>query len=150
MHEVRPDDLFWKVAIETKPWRLRLTKCYCRLVVYERSMSGTPAALRLSLSSPQKKLRQHIAMRSTIVQDIMIPYVENILPALFENDLPAQSGIVLHSVDGCCIEFAVYGVLQSKPQSGVSRIGLPGLHDGVVCAAVGKYLRNVGEDVLYR
>merc|ERR1719446_2008125 len=32
----------------------------------------------------QKQLRMHIAMRSTIVQDIMIPYVENILPALYE------------------------------------------------------------------
>lgn len=32
----------------------------------------------------QKKLRQHLATQSTIVQDIMVPYVYNILPALYD------------------------------------------------------------------
>lgn len=36
----------------------------------------------LYCSENQKKLRQHLATQSTIVQDIMIPYVHNILPAL--------------------------------------------------------------------
>jgi len=36
-------------------------------------------------SENQKKLRQHLATQSTIVQDIMIPYVHNILPALYDN-----------------------------------------------------------------
>jgi len=35
-------------------------------------------------SENQKKLRQHLATQSTIVQDIMVPYVYNILPALFD------------------------------------------------------------------
>ncbi|CAE7210450.1 GIP [Symbiodinium necroappetens] len=39
----------------------------------------------LYCSANQKKLRQHLATQSTIVQDIMIPYVYNILPALFDN-----------------------------------------------------------------
>ncbi len=30
----------------------------------------------------QKKLRMHLATQSTIIQDIMFPYVDNILPAL--------------------------------------------------------------------
>mmetsp|Transcript_40622 Transcript_40622/g.91633 ORF Transcript_40622/g.91633 Transcript_40622/m.91633 type:complete len:740 (-) Transcript_40622:113-2332(-) len=41
----------------------------------------------LYCSENQKKLRQHLAIHSTIVQDIMIPYVLNILPALY--DTPA-------------------------------------------------------------
>jgi len=39
----------------------------------------------LYCSENQKKLRQHLATQSTIVQDIMIPYVHNILPALYDN-----------------------------------------------------------------
>lgn len=35
-------------------------------------------------SENQKKLRQHLATQSTIVQEIMIPYVYNILPALYD------------------------------------------------------------------
>merc|ERR1719482_1899056 len=38
----------------------------------------------LYCSENQKKLRQHLATQSTIVQDIMIPYVDNILPALYD------------------------------------------------------------------
>jgi hypothetical protein len=38
----------------------------------------------LYCSANQKHLRSHLSLRSTIVQDIMIPYVENILPALYE------------------------------------------------------------------
>lgn len=38
----------------------------------------------LYCSENQKKLRQHLATQSTIVQDIMIPYVYNILPALYD------------------------------------------------------------------
>lgn len=38
----------------------------------------------LYCSENQKKLRQHLATQSTIVQDIMIPYVHNILPALYD------------------------------------------------------------------
>jgi hypothetical protein len=38
----------------------------------------------LYCSENQKKLRQHLATQSTIVQDIFFPYVENILPALYE------------------------------------------------------------------
>lgn len=39
----------------------------------------------LYCSENQKKLRQHLATQSTIVTDIMIPYVHNILPALYDN-----------------------------------------------------------------
>ena len=39
----------------------------------------------LYCSENQKKLRQHLATQSTIVQDIMIPYVYNIIPALYDN-----------------------------------------------------------------
>eukprot|EP00927_Polykrikos_kofoidii_P070665 TRINITY_DN67076_c0_g1_i1.p1 TRINITY_DN67076_c0_g1~~TRINITY_DN67076_c0_g1_i1.p1 ORF type:complete len:807 (-),score=148.73 TRINITY_DN67076_c0_g1_i1:324-2606(-) len=39
----------------------------------------------LYCSENQKRLRQHLATQSTIVQDIMVPYVHNILPALFDN-----------------------------------------------------------------
>eukprot|EP00931_Biecheleriopsis_adriatica_P005865 TRINITY_DN107345_c0_g1_i1.p1 TRINITY_DN107345_c0_g1~~TRINITY_DN107345_c0_g1_i1.p1 ORF type:complete len:758 (-),score=187.11 TRINITY_DN107345_c0_g1_i1:99-2372(-) len=39
----------------------------------------------LYCSENQKKLRQHLATQSTVVQDIMIPYVHNILPALHDN-----------------------------------------------------------------
>mmetsp|Transcript_82957 Transcript_82957/g.231423 ORF Transcript_82957/g.231423 Transcript_82957/m.231423 type:complete len:764 (+) Transcript_82957:106-2397(+) len=39
----------------------------------------------LYCSENQKKLRQHLATQSTIVQDIMIPYVHNILPALYDH-----------------------------------------------------------------
>jgi len=39
----------------------------------------------LYCSENQKHLRQHLATQSTIVQDIMIPYVDNILPALYDN-----------------------------------------------------------------
>jgi len=38
----------------------------------------------LYCSENQKKLRQHLATQSTVVQDIMIPYVHNILPALYD------------------------------------------------------------------
>lgn len=38
----------------------------------------------LYCSENQKKLRQHLATQSTIVQDIMVPYVLNILPALYD------------------------------------------------------------------
>mmetsp|Transcript_40165 Transcript_40165/g.63763 ORF Transcript_40165/g.63763 Transcript_40165/m.63763 type:complete len:734 (-) Transcript_40165:217-2418(-) len=38
----------------------------------------------LYCSENQKNLRQHLATQSTVVQDIMIPYVYNILPALYE------------------------------------------------------------------
>ncbi|CAD7948427.1 unnamed protein product [Amoebophrya sp. A25] len=39
----------------------------------------------LYCSENQKKLRMHLATQSTIIQDIMFPYVDNILPALMEN-----------------------------------------------------------------
>lgn len=39
----------------------------------------------LYCSENQKKFRQHLATQSTVVQDIMIPYVHNILPALYDN-----------------------------------------------------------------
>jgi hypothetical protein len=38
----------------------------------------------LYCSENQKKLRQHLATQSTVVQDIMVPYVHNILPALYD------------------------------------------------------------------
>lgn len=38
----------------------------------------------LYCSENQKKLRQHLATQSTVVQDIMVPYVQNILPALYD------------------------------------------------------------------
>jgi len=45
----------------------------------------------LYCSENQKNLRQHFATQSTIVQDIMVPYVQNILPALFDNPLCGPS-----------------------------------------------------------
>jgi hypothetical protein len=38
----------------------------------------------LYCSENQKKMRQHLATQSTVVQDIMIPYVHNVLPALYD------------------------------------------------------------------
>eukprot|EP00928_Gymnodinium_smaydae_P087570 TRINITY_DN71821_c0_g1_i1.p1 TRINITY_DN71821_c0_g1~~TRINITY_DN71821_c0_g1_i1.p1 ORF type:complete len:758 (-),score=189.29 TRINITY_DN71821_c0_g1_i1:73-2346(-) len=39
----------------------------------------------LYCSENQKKLRQHLATQSSIVAEIMIPYVNNILPALYDH-----------------------------------------------------------------
>lgn len=47
----------------------------------------------LYCSENQKKLRQHLATQSTIVQDIMIPYVHNIIPALYDNPACCPSNI---------------------------------------------------------
>lgn len=41
----------------------------------------------LYCSENQKKLRQHLSTQSTVVQDIMIPYVHNILPALYDQPM---------------------------------------------------------------
>lgn len=47
----------------------------------------------LYCNGSQGKLRQHLATQSTIVQDIMIPYVYNILPALYDNPSCGPSNI---------------------------------------------------------
>jgi hypothetical protein len=66
-------------------------RCICQ---HQESHSRTDVLVKAFLgmihnsllycSSNQKNLRSHLSIRSTIVQDIMIPYVENILPALYE------------------------------------------------------------------
>jgi len=67
-------------------------RCICQ---HQMSHSNTDIVVKhflttihnslLYCSENQKKLRQHLATQSTIVQDIMIPYVHNILPAMYDN-----------------------------------------------------------------
>lgn len=67
-------------------------RCICQ---HQQSHSRTVIIVRYFLtaihncllycSENQKKLRMHLSTQSTIIQDIMFPYVDNILPALMEN-----------------------------------------------------------------
>jgi hypothetical protein len=66
-------------------------RCICkhqmshsRTDIIVKAMLTTVHNSLLYCSENQKKLRQHLATQSTIVQDIMIPYVDNILPALYD------------------------------------------------------------------
>jgi len=61
----------------------------------------------LYCSENQKKFRQHLATQSTIVQDIMIPYVANILPALYDNPACGPSMIEWQNLKAVLQTFVV-------------------------------------------
>jgi len=61
----------------------------------------------LYCSEHQKKLRQHLATQSTIVQDIMIPYIHNILPALFDNPCCGPANIEFQNLKSVLQTFVV-------------------------------------------
>jgi len=67
-------------------------KCICqhqmshvRTDILVKSFLTTVHNCLLYCSNNQQQLRQHLATQSTVVQDIMVPYVYNILPALKDN-----------------------------------------------------------------
>ncbi|CAD7961094.1 unnamed protein product [Amoebophrya sp. A120] len=61
----------------------------------------------LYCSENQKKLRMHLATQSTIIQDIMFPYVDNILPALYENTKFTLDGIEYQNLKATLQTFVV-------------------------------------------
>eukprot|EP00443_Scrippsiella_acuminata_P112651 CAMPEP_0115745902 /NCGR_PEP_ID=MMETSP0272-20121206/92357_1 /TAXON_ID=71861 /ORGANISM="Scrippsiella trochoidea, Strain CCMP3099" /LENGTH=716 /DNA_ID=CAMNT_0003190819 /DNA_START=158 /DNA_END=2308 /DNA_ORIENTATION=- len=72
----------------------------------------------LYCSENQKKLRQHLATQSTIVQDIMIPYVHNILPALYDNPACGPSNIEWQNLKSVLQTFTVvtFNINVFRPQ----------------------------------
>ncbi|CAJ1375049.1 unnamed protein product [Effrenium voratum] len=72
----------------------------------------------LYCSENQKKLRQHLATQSTIVQDIMIPYVHNILPALMDNPACGPSIIEWQNLKAVLQTFVVvtFNINVFRPQ----------------------------------
>jgi len=72
----------------------------------------------LYCSENQKKLRQHLATQSTIVQDIMIPYVHNILPALYDNPTCGPANIEWQNLKSVLQTFAVvtFNINVFRPQ----------------------------------
>jgi len=72
----------------------------------------------LYCSENQKKLRQHLATQSTIVQDIMIPYVANILPALFDNSACGPAMIEWQNLKSALQTFVVvtFNINVFRPQ----------------------------------
>lgn len=72
----------------------------------------------LYCSENQKKLRQHLATQSTVVQDIMIPYVHNILPALYENPNPGPQSIEWQNLKSTLQTFVVvtFNINVFRPQ----------------------------------
>ena len=59
-----------------------------------------------------------MALRSTIVQDIMIPYVENILPALLENQNVTTSTLEWQNMKAALQTFCIctYNINVFRPQ----------------------------------
>mmetsp|Transcript_16968 Transcript_16968/g.36531 ORF Transcript_16968/g.36531 Transcript_16968/m.36531 type:complete len:737 (+) Transcript_16968:131-2341(+) len=72
----------------------------------------------LYCSQNQQKLRQHLATQSTIVQDIMIPYVHNILPALYDNPSCGNSNIEFQNLKSVMQTFVVvtFNIKVFRPQ----------------------------------
>merc|ERR1712100_100326 len=72
----------------------------------------------LYCSENQKKLRLHLATQSTIVQDIMIPYVHNILPALYDNQNPGPKSIEWRNLRSTLQAFVVatFNINNFRPQ----------------------------------
>jgi len=72
----------------------------------------------LYCSENQKKFRQHLATQSTIVQDIMIPYVANILPALYDNPACGPSMIEWQNLKAVLQTFVVvtFNINVFRPQ----------------------------------
>eukprot|EP00397_Hematodinium_sp_SG-2012_P007031 GEMP01007071.1.p1 GENE.GEMP01007071.1~~GEMP01007071.1.p1 ORF type:complete len:725 (+),score=139.85 GEMP01007071.1:25-2199(+) len=75
-------------------------RCICQ---HQQSHSHTDVIIKhflttihnclLYCSENQKKLRQHLSTQSSIVEDIMLPYVDNILPALLDNPNVSQDAV---------------------------------------------------------
>jgi len=72
----------------------------------------------LYCSENQKKLRQHLATQSTVVQDIMIPYVHNILPALYDNPVAGPACIEWQNLKATLQTFVVvtFNINVFRPQ----------------------------------
>mmetsp|Transcript_54235 Transcript_54235/g.129254 ORF Transcript_54235/g.129254 Transcript_54235/m.129254 type:complete len:735 (-) Transcript_54235:86-2290(-) len=72
----------------------------------------------LYCSENQKKLRQHLACQSTIVQDIMIPYLHNILPALYDHANPGPTLIEWQNLKSTLQTFVVvsFNINVFRPQ----------------------------------
>lgn len=72
----------------------------------------------LYCSMNQKKLRMHLATQCTVVQDIMIPYVHNILPALYDNPKPGPSSIEWQNLKSTLQTFVVvtFNINNFRPQ----------------------------------
>merc|ERR1712087_949679 len=66
----------------------------------------------------QKNLRQHLATQSTVVQDIMIPYVYNILPALYEMPAAGPQNIEWQNLKATLQTFVVvtFNINVFRPQ----------------------------------
>merc|ERR1719262_1932858 len=69
-------------------------------------------------SDNQQQLRQHLATQSTIVQDIMIPYVYNILPALYDNPACGPNEIEWQNLKSALQTFVVvtFNINVFRPQ----------------------------------
>mmetsp|Transcript_45442 Transcript_45442/g.98616 ORF Transcript_45442/g.98616 Transcript_45442/m.98616 type:complete len:695 (+) Transcript_45442:56-2140(+) len=61
----------------------------------------------LYCAESQKHLRVHLALQSTIVRDIMFPYVDNILPALYEMPVVSPDTIEFHNLKSAVQTFVV-------------------------------------------
>lgn len=72
----------------------------------------------LYCSENQKNLRQHLATQSTVVQDIMIPYVHNILPALYEMPAAGPQNIEWQNLKSTLQTFVVvtFNINVFRPQ----------------------------------
>eukprot|EP00927_Polykrikos_kofoidii_P069606 TRINITY_DN6514_c0_g1_i1.p1 TRINITY_DN6514_c0_g1~~TRINITY_DN6514_c0_g1_i1.p1 ORF type:complete len:761 (-),score=125.78 TRINITY_DN6514_c0_g1_i1:412-2694(-) len=72
----------------------------------------------LYCSENQKKLRQHLATQSTIVEHIMIPYVYNIIPALLDNPCCGPSLIEWQNLKATLQTFVVvtFNINVFRPQ----------------------------------
>jgi len=72
----------------------------------------------LYCSENQKKLRQHLACQTTIVQDIMIPYLHNVLPALYDHANPGPSQLEWQNLKSTLQTFVVvtFNINVFRPQ----------------------------------
>merc|ERR1719197_1439537 len=72
----------------------------------------------LYCSENQKKLRQHLATQSTVVQDIMIPYVHNVLPALYDQPMAGPGFIEWQNLKSAMQTFVVvtFNINVFRPQ----------------------------------
>mmetsp|Transcript_8672 Transcript_8672/g.16203 ORF Transcript_8672/g.16203 Transcript_8672/m.16203 type:complete len:762 (+) Transcript_8672:109-2394(+) len=100
-------------------------RCICQ---HQMSHARTDVIVKLFLttihncllycSENQKKLRQHLATQSTVVQDIMVPYVHNILPALYDNPAAGPASIEWQNLKSVLQTFVVvtFNINVFRPQ----------------------------------
>lgn len=61
----------------------------------------------LYCSENQQKMRQHLAIQSTVVRDIMLPYVDNLLPALLNHQNPSPAALEWQTLKSALQTFVV-------------------------------------------